>query len=146
MLTRSEDPGNYLMTVQGDIYYIWKVAEQSKTMKCMIHWSDFAWIEKTFLKLERENLCDIQPGHDGFYACLEHTTLLGSEIEIIPRSHYLLSDDSEKWIVDLKIPTGSETCTFYVFGKKRVGWMARHARFDEPLTLQLHKFNYEAVT
>lgn len=136
-LLAPQDPGNYLMTVCGDTYYVWEVTE---TMK-WIQWYKYEGMATAhFLQLEREHLPDIRAEHDGFYAYMEHRAFLGSEIGIVPRSCYPLNDYVEKWIVDL----GLDTCTFYVLGKERVGWMARHARFDKPLIIALRKFQ-EAV-
>ena len=93
---------------------------------------------------EEEDLPRIELAHDGFEGRMGLVrTNIGSEIQIIPRMCYELTDLVEKWVVDRVIPTGEETCVFHVYGKDRIEWFQKRAILDEPMIIALRKFSFQ---
>jgi len=142
------EPGQVLLTCHEDTFYIWKGMEGKG-----LGWSewaqlDFERIENRFNEHEKE-LPQIQIEHNGFVARSEDglgCVSLGSEIEIVPRGCYPICDGwAERWTIDLKLPTGSETVTFTITGQDKIQWFNKRAILDEPMTIALRNFELKDV-
>lgn len=131
--------GNCYLTVQDDTYYVWKTAKGNMEISSWVQAIHAAALEDYLA--EEAKLPQIELGYDGFKAQGDFAHInLGEWIDIIPRACYPLGEHAEKWIVDLAIPAGRETCVFYVYGEQRVSWMNLFARLDEPLLIRLKEF------
>ena len=148
------EPGQYLWTVQDDTDYLWRPDSNGELR--WIGWRQFGngWTEMSKMnrkqfaegweEIQREELLAIEMNPREFFVGDVAALGLGSEIEIIPRRVYE-QDYFDSWVVDLKIPTGFDTCRFLVYGKARREWMMKRAILDELMIIALRKYQFQEV-